>query len=176
MSDKNQFDHRVPFHLADGRKARLVGLINKGSTDATKLVVAITQPNGLEFTADYPADGQCVNDRMCLVNYTFDEYHGTYDEAGTCNGGMEVSPGDHVYAAVSEYLPSIPPGSSPFHHDAYHMGTPLVRDWLIMHQGFGMPDRELPMEYMILCNLKSGQRIRIDLRTKMEVPTPSVES
>lgn len=61
------------------------------------------------------------------------------------------------------HLEPIPPESNPFHYDAYNMGTPLVRGWIVMHSGYDSEDQPFPMTYLILVNTRTGQRIRIDM-------------
>lgn len=61
------------------------------------------------------------------------------------------------------HLPAIPVGDNPMRHDHWHMGTHLVRGWVAMHEGFDNPKGPLPLRYVILVNIRSGQRIRVNL-------------
>lgn len=55
----------------------------------------------------------------------------------------------------------IPAGENPFFHDSFNMGTPLVRGWLVMHEGYDRKEDPQPLHYLILVNTRTGQRIRI---------------
>lgn len=55
----------------------------------------------------------------------------------------------------------VPPNSNPFHYDSYHMGTPLVRGWMVMHEGTDLPEAPRELTYVILINTRTGQRIRL---------------
>lgn len=60
------------------------------------------------------------------------------------------------------HLAPIPPGSNPFHYDAGNMGTPLVREWTVMHPGYDRPEQPMPLGYVILVNGRTGQRILVN--------------
>lgn len=64
---------------------------------------------------------------------------------------------------TARHLAPIPAGDNPFHHDAFHMGTTLVRGWMVMHTGFDRKENPLDLTYVILVNTRTGQRIRINL-------------
>ena len=70
-----------------------------------------------------------------------------------------------AHELVVSDLPSFPviDGKlNPFHYDHYHMGTYLTGDeWMIMH-GDG-DNRFGGLKYLILINVKTGQRFKIDL-------------
>lgn len=66
---------------------------------------------------------------------------------------------DFVAVTVEEMTP-IPADSNPFHHDAWSMGTDLVRGWMVMHDGYNDP-HQFPLAGLYLVNQKSGQRIRL---------------
>jgi hypothetical protein len=55
----------------------------------------------------------------------------------------------------------IPPNSNPFHYDSFHMGTPLVRGWMVMHEGHDRPEEPRDLQYIVLINTRTGQRIRV---------------
>ncbi len=61
------------------------------------------------------------------------------------------------------HLEPIPPNSNPFHYDISNMGTPLVRGWTVMHPGFDSKENPLPLNYVILVNCRTGQRIHVKL-------------
>lgn len=53
-----------------------------------------------------------------------------------------------------EQMDSIPPNSNPFHHDLYHMGTAITKEWMIMHLGSGT-------KYLILVHCPTGARTKL---------------
>jgi len=57
----------------------------------------------------------------------------------------------------------IPANENPFWHDSFNMGTTLVRGWTIMHPGYDRTEDPQNLDYMILVNTRTGQRIRVDL-------------
>lgn len=59
--------------------------------------------------------------------------------------------------------PSIPADANPFHYDEWNMGTNLTRDWVIMHPGYDRKEEPRSLDYMVLVNTRTGQRIRLDL-------------
>lgn len=79
---------------------------------------------------------------------------------------LKLHRSDYVDASVVD-VDSIPPNSNPFHYDLGNMGTDLVRGWMVMHPGFA---DDFPLEYLILVNTTSGQRIRIDLTKRKAQP------
>lgn len=81
-------------------------------------------------------------------------------------GKPEPTRSDFVEAVIVDQTP-IPPGSNPFDYDLGNMCSTLVCGWVVMHPGYGNHEGTSPLNYVILVNTVSGQRIRIDL-----VPTP----
>ena len=69
---------------------------------------------------------------------------------------------DFVDVSVSD-LEAIPKDSNPFHFDLGNMGTSLVNGWMVMHAGPPPKDLNSPTTYLILVNIHSGQRIKLDL-------------
>lgn len=67
-----------------------------------------------------------------------------------------------VFPSVRE-MTFFPRNCNPFHHDLSHMGTPLVRGWVAMHEGYGRPDVEDQLRYVILVNTRTGRRLRVDI-------------
>lgn len=61
-------------------------------------------------------------------------------------------------------MEDIPVGANPFHHDAFSMGTHLVRGWVAMHPGFDRDEDPESLDWIYLYNSRSGQRIRIELQ------------
>lgn len=57
----------------------------------------------------------------------------------------------------------IPVDANPFNHDFSHMGTPLVRGWTVMHEGFDRKDDPMPLKYIIMVNTRTGNRVKIVL-------------
>lgn len=62
------------------------------------------------------------------------------------------------------HMAPIPAGDNPFHHDPFHMGTTLVRGWMVMHTGFDSKENPQDLSYLILVSTRTGQRIRISLK------------
>jgi hypothetical protein len=60
-----------------------------------------------------------------------------------------------------EELSSIPQATNPFLHDAYHMGTPLGENVMIMHENH--PDK--PCKYIIIVDIPSGRRLKVYFKT-----------
>lgn len=63
----------------------------------------------------------------------------------------------------TEAMESLPVGANPFRHVDWSMGTPLVRDWTVMHEGFDSPENQKALNWLYLYNARSGQRIKIYL-------------
>lgn len=68
---------------------------------------------------------------------------------------------DFVNVTVTEQE-AIPPNSNAFHYDLTNMGTPLLRGWVILHEGYCREEDPQPAHYLILVNQISGQRIKLD--------------
>lgn len=62
------------------------------------------------------------------------------------------------------HLEPIPAEENPFWHDSFNMGTDLVRGWMVMHEGPDRTDSPRNLNFVILVNQRTGQRIRVDLR------------
>jgi hypothetical protein len=58
-----------------------------------------------------------------------------------------------------ETLEKFPAGDNPFWHDAFHMGTFIGNNVLVMHKNF----EHEHADYIILCNIETGERLRIKL-------------
>lgn len=61
------------------------------------------------------------------------------------------------------HLAPIPADSNPFHHDSQRMGTPLVRGWIVMHEGFDSKENPYNLTHVVLINQRTGQRIMVDM-------------
>lgn len=61
------------------------------------------------------------------------------------------------------HMAPIPANANPFHHDGFNMGSPLVRGWMAMHAGYDNERSPMDLEYIILVNQRTGQRIRLDM-------------
>lgn len=59
----------------------------------------------------------------------------------------------------SEALLSQPAGENPFRYDAYHMGTRLGTNVIVMHPNH--PSEE--MKYMIIVNVVTGERLKVTI-------------
>lgn len=74
---------------------------------------------------------------------------------------LSTSHGNEPLATV-QAMESIPPGANPFHYDSFSMGTSLVRDMLIMHEGYdGPPPRQMPMNWAYFVNTRTGNRLKV---------------
>lgn len=60
-----------------------------------------------------------------------------------------------------EPMKAFPPNENPFHHDAFHMGTKIAANLMILHANF--PDEKA--KYVILVNTETGERTRVRLTT-----------
>lgn len=67
----------------------------------------------------------------------------------------------HFALPLVSHMEPIPPNDNPFWHDAFSMGTTLVRDWVVMHGGFDRPESPRRLDYLILINGRTGQRIKV---------------
>ena len=56
-------------------------------------------------------------------------------------------------------MDNIPAKANPFNHDAFHMGTQLGSNLIIMHPNHS--DAECP--YIIICNTTTGERMKVIL-------------
>lgn len=56
-----------------------------------------------------------------------------------------------------EVKESFPPNSNPFLHDAYHMGTKLGSNVMILYKEF----TDEKQKYIYLVNIETGERIKI---------------
>lgn len=150
----NNFRITIPFRTKCGWPARLLGVLKDGDYP---YVVAVQNPGiGREEVVLYDKSGSlpvkdaggldmgCVDGALSLVNISDDEY-------------FAVAPATHVTAAVEE-LPSWPPNCNSMRHDHFSMGTPLVRGWIALHEGYGRPGDIDPLRNVTLVNEKSGQR------------------
>lgn len=62
---------------------------------------------------------------------------------------------------IVEHMDPIPAHSNPFHYDSFNMGTDIPGGILVMHAGFQRPESPRPVQYLIVINQRTGQRIRI---------------
>lgn len=61
-------------------------------------------------------------------------------------------------------LDPFPPGANPFYYDAYHMGTQIGKDLLLMHRNHV----EEECKYLIFVNNKTGERFRMEFEGSEE--------
>jgi hypothetical protein len=59
----------------------------------------------------------------------------------------------------TEELPQFPAGDNPFRHDAYHMGTSIGKNVIIMYGGHSTDHQK----YVIVCDITTGKRLRVYL-------------
>jgi hypothetical protein len=64
---------------------------------------------------------------------------------------------------ISE-MQSFPENSNPYHHDSFHMGTPIGKDLLMMHANH--PSEE--MNYFILVDTKTGERFKFTIERNVK--------
>lgn len=89
---------------------------------------------------------------------------------------LDIKPNDRISIRAVD-MESIPVGANPFHHDHWSMGTPLVRGWIAMHDGYDSkdnPSSQFALQHLYLVNTRSGQRVRLEIhpeqpRTKQEI-------
>ena len=55
-------------------------------------------------------------------------------------------------------IESWPPDSNPFKMDAYHMGTPFAKGWMILHPHHASED----FKYAIMVHMPSGRRWKME--------------
>lgn len=60
-----------------------------------------------------------------------------------------------------EKMEPIPVGANPFRHDSMSMGTPLVRDFVVMHPGYDSKESPHPIGWIYLVNTRTGNRVKI---------------
>jgi hypothetical protein len=141
------FRFNLPFHTKCGWPARLLGVVQRA---AFPYVVAVWNPTfGGEEIHSYGEDGNRHEnvDGLTLVNTSDEEYYGTTRDT-------------RVHAYVKE-MPSWPPNCNAMRHDLWNMGTPLLRGWIALHEGYGRPDFPDPLRWVELVNEVSGQRFRV---------------
>lgn len=56
-----------------------------------------------------------------------------------------------------EQMSSFPANANPFSYDAFHMGTKLGSNVVVMHPNFA----DGHMDYMIIVNVETGKRIKV---------------
>jgi hypothetical protein len=150
---ENEFRFDFPFQCKNGWPARLVGKVNR---TAFPFVVAVWNPGfAAEEVHTYNKDGMFEgafpSHPLALVNHMEHEAYYAIEQKTV------------VHASVQE-LEKYPPNVNPFRFDSMSMGTPLVRGWIIMHEGFGQPDFPTPLRSMVLVNQVSGQRFRVSFQ------------
>jgi hypothetical protein len=160
-----EFSFNWPFRTKCGWPARLVGTLQR---TAFPFVVAIMNPAfGAEEMHCYNKGGEqpvdvkghdevvtkgVVDGPLSLVNVSDDEFFAVKD----------FTP---VTASVME-MKSYPPNCNPFHHDMFHMGTNLVRGWMVMHEGFVPDGSQFPLRYVEMVNFITGQRFKVSFAPK----------
>lgn len=60
-----------------------------------------------------------------------------------------------------EHMDPIPAHSNPFHYDSFNMGTDIPGGLTVMHAGFQRKESPRPVQYLIIVNNRTGQRMRI---------------
>lgn len=151
------FRFNLPFQTKCGWPARLVGVLQR---TAFPYVVAVWNPVfGAEEMVCYAHDGEqpvkdgiepqhgALKGPLSLVNCSDDWYYRT----------KQVT---HLNAWV-EKRTAWPPNCNAMQHDHWSMGTPLVRGWIALHEGFGRSDFPDPLRWVELVNEVSGERFRV---------------
>jgi hypothetical protein len=65
-----------------------------------------------------------------------------------------------------EEIEPFPANCNPFHHDAWSMGSDLVRGWMAMHDGYDREGQHETLDRLYLVNSRSGRRVRVHLNEK----------
>jgi len=65
---------------------------------------------------------------------------------------------------VVEHMDPIPAHSNPFHYDSFNMGTDIPGGILVMHAGYQRPESPRPVQYLIIINQRTGQRVCVRFR------------
>lgn len=99
---------------------------------------------------------QWIKDELWHIKWTFKQWQER-------RAASKAAKAKGFHLPTVRHLAPIPAGDNPFHHDAFHMGTDLVRGWMVMHPGFDSKNNPLDLGYVILINTRTGQRIRITL-------------
>lgn len=99
---------------------------------------------------------QWFKDEAWHLKWTFREWQGR-------RSAVKAARAKGFRLPTARHLMPIPAGDNPFHHDAFHMGSELVRGWMVMHPGYDRKDNPLDLGYVILINTRTGQRIHITL-------------
>lgn len=157
------FNFTFPFQTRCGWPARLLGVVRH---DTFPYVVAVFNPalgydqvyhynaEGVPGLPGYPSQTQwgdlkpVYDSMLTLVSLSDDAYYA-------------VKPETQVHAHVKE-LPPFSPNCNSMQHDHWRMGTPLVRGWIALHEGFGRPGDVDPLRNVILVNEKTGQRFQVN--------------
>lgn len=157
MTKALDFRFDLPFQTRCGWPARLLGVVKHYKYPN---VVAVFNPAlGTEQVVHYNELGEpkdplndnelpLVESILALKNVDDETYYGVTRET-------------RVHAHVKE-LKSFPPNCNAMHHDRWSMGTPLVRGWIALHEGYGRPDFPDPLRSVTLVNEVSGQVFKVN--------------
>ena len=61
-----------------------------------------------------------------------------------------------------EQMSSFPVNTNPFLHDAFHLGTKVGANVMVMHPNFV----DGHMDYMIIINVETGERIKVKFQAE----------
>lgn len=144
-----------PFKTKCGWPARLVGILHR---TAFQYVVAVWNPvfNAEELHC-YEADGQQPVDTIGFYDLKPGVEMGALSLVNDEALEDSLKQDSIVHAHVAP-LPSFPAGSNAFHHDIGSMGTPLVRNWMVMHEGYS---NDFPLTRLYFHNQLTGQNLGI---------------
>lgn len=113
--------------------------------------------------AKFTAISKDQHDQLCGHQESFGP---TVYQAGCITKVVETA-SNPVLPKIEELSP-YPIGANPFNIDHYHMGTDLVRGWIIMHPGFDNKKSPQPLPYLEMVNTRTGQRFKVTFDTALE--------
>lgn len=147
-----RFNPYRPFRAKNGWKGRLLGILER--TAFPYVVALLNEDFGAEELHCYDQNGLSNSEEpdnpLNLVN----------DEER--NAGRD----DFVEIWVRQ-MSAIPPDSNPFLYDLSRAGTSFTSDWTAMHEGNNSSDPSDTLREVVLVNTRTGQRLYLDLVTKM---------
>jgi hypothetical protein len=144
-----------PFKTKCGWPARLVGVLHR---TAFQYVVAVWNPalNAEELHC-YGANGQQPVDTIGLCDPKPGVGMGALSLVNDEVLEDSLKQDSLIHAHVAP-MRSYPAGENVFRHDLYSMGTDLVRNWMVMHEGYS---NDFPLTRLYFHNKLTGQNIAV---------------
>lgn len=173
MNTEN-FNPHAPMKTIGNWSARLLGIVEHKEFP---LVVAVTNPffdreevyfytlDGQSFTPREYADG--TPDSVHTGHFALQNYGPWVDTAADTLERVN-KPTDFVHPSVElRQSMDMSVSSNPFRYDHFSMGTSLVRDLVILHEGYDNKDRPLACTWFDVYNCRSGQVFRVHMTQHM---------